>query len=325
MFPNPSQQPLSHLLGPTHPETHPTHILVETGEFLQALLKPSTITVLLAAIETKPQTPADLEPNVWCTPGTVAEDFHTITTFSLPLVRKTAPDEPYAFTKIIINIGGLLNQVSDNLGDMFTDLDYTDPQTKAQIATVLTPLSTIERPLPWFILDALREVSGTNGFDDTPDPIALNDIVAEITQRQHQRGEDVAPGEVDQILTHFADTDLLFFDGDECTLTEKGNLYVILFHAIAEMFELRRQIMLLVLTWRGEELNGAALCDLINADTELCATHLTDLETMGIIEQRDPSPDALVSSSEGPLYRVDMDNPIVAQLDESIEQAAQGP
>lgn len=325
MFPNPSQQRLSHLLGPSHPETHPTHILVETGEFLQALLNPSTITVLLAASETNPQRPADLEANVWCSSDTVAEDFHTVTTLSLPLLQRPAPDEPYVHTELLINIGGLLNQVSDNLGVMFTDLEYTDPTTKTTIATVLTPIATIERPLPWFILDALRELSDTNGFDSTPTPVAASDIVMETTQRQHQRGEDMAPGEVDQILTHFADTDLLFFDGDECTLTEKGNLYVILYHAVAEMFELRRQIMLLLLTWRGEELNGAALCDLINADTELCATHLTDLETMGIIEQREPSPDALDSPSAGPLYRVNMNESVVTRLDEMIGQAAQDP
>jgi hypothetical protein len=323
MYPNPSQQPLSHILGPTHPETHPTHILVETSEFLQALLNPSTITVLLATLETNPPTPANLEANVWCSPETIADDFHTITTLSLPLLHRPAPDDPYIHTEIVVNIGGLLNQVSDNLGDMFTDLDCADPATESKIATALTPISTIERPLPWFILDALRELSDTNGFDSTPDSVALSDIVAETIQRQHQRGEDVTPGEVDQILAHFVDTDLLFVNGDECTLTEKGNLHIILFHAIAEMFELRRQIIMLLLTWRGKELNGAALCDLINADAELCATHLTDLEAMGIIEQRDPSPDALVSSSEGPVYRVDMDNPDVAQLDEIIEQAAQ--
>lgn len=325
MHPNPSPQPRAHILGPSHPETHPTHILVETSEFLQTLLNPSTLTVLQAALQTYPQTPADLEAKVWCSPDTVAEEFHTITTFSLPLLRKHETEDRYINTEIVVNIGGLLNQVSDSLGDMFSDLDCTDPATEAKIATVFTPLSTIERPLPWFVLDALREASGTDSFDSSPTPAAVSDIVTTTTQRQHQRGEDSTPNEVDQILTHFADTDLLLFDGDECILTEKGNLHVILFHAVAEMFELRRQILLLLLTWRGKEVSGQDLCDLINADTELCTTHLIDLEALGIIEYRDPNPDALDSPSAGPFYRVNMDHPVVTHLDEIIGQAAQGP
>lgn len=322
MLPNPPHQLLSKLLGPTQPETHPTHILVETGEFLQALLNPSTVAVFLEAVKNNPQTPADLAAEVWCSPETVANDLDTVTTLSLPLLRKTAPNEPYIHTQIGRQITGLLNLVSKNLGGRFTELDCTDPNAKSTIATSLAPLSTIGRPLPWFVVNALREVSGTNDFDSTPDPVALSDIVAETKQRQHQCGEDFNRGQVDQILTRFADTDLLLFDGDECTLTEKGTLHVMQFQSVARMIEIRRQIMTLLLTWRGEELNGVTLIDLLDVHAESFTPHATDLKEMGIIEQHGPNTDALGSPIDLPRYRVDMDKPVIWELDEIIGQTA---
>lgn len=320
MIPNPPDQLLSDLLGPTQLETHPTHILVETGEFLQALLNPSTVASFLEALKTNPQTPADLATEVWCSPATISDELHTVTTLSLPLLRKPAPDEPYINTQTGLQVAGLLNVVSRTLGGRFTELDCTDQDTKSTIATVLTPLSTLESDLSWFVVNALQELSDTQDFDSTPRPVAVSDIVAETKQHQHQRGEAFETDQVDQLLTHFENTDMLIINGDECSLTEKGNLHVVQFHEVARMIEIRHQIILMLLTWRGDKLNGVTLCDLLDIQPASFIPHVSDLETMGLIEQLGPNTDALGSPTELPEYRVNMDNPVISQLDEIIGQ-----
>lgn len=311
---------------PSQPDTHPTHILVATGEFLQTVLQPSTFMVMLKAPmrSREPEPPEEIAADLWCSPETVADDLHMLTHQTISLVRKADTEKGYTKTGIGSSIVGKINQMTAHLGTDLTEVNFTNENTKTTLTTVLTPLSNPESHLSWFVLNALRELSNTHHLHGHPQPVAYADLVADIEHRQQDRDESLDTTQLQQTLTHLEETDVLLSDGDECTLTDKGQEHVMKFHTVARMIETRRRILTALLAWRGDELITDDLCEMLDIQFSECSPHTKDLAARGVIDRIDPPEEATKYPADRIRYRLNMDHSTIAQLDQRIGEIAAG-
>lgn len=65
----------------------------------------------------------------------------------------------------------------------------------------------------------------------------------------------------------------------------------------------------------GEKLNPSAICDRASISRDSWYDHKDDLETFGLIEEAD-------QAGNSPMYRVDLDDPLIKRLREARDLAA---
>jgi hypothetical protein len=314
---------------PSQPDTHPTHILIDTGEFLQTVCQPSLVTTLwhTPLPSHEPQTPTEIAEDLWYSAATAADELNALATLPMSLVRTAETDNAYVKTDIGLRIGGEINQIATKLGVSPLTMDLTNETVTSRIAATLTPLSHPESPLTWFVLNALRELSNTHDRLDllrTPESIAYESLAAEIEQRLQHSDDSLDSAPLQQTLTQLENTDILLFDGDECTLTEKGHEWIVRFHEVATMIETRRRILTALLAWRGTELITDDLCEMLAVPFRDCSPHLTDFAARGVIDRIDPPDDATKYPADRVRYRLNMDHPTVAELDQRVGDIAAG-
>jgi hypothetical protein len=312
---------------PSQPETHPTHIIVDTGEFLQAVLQPSLVAALwhTPLPSHDPSSPAEIAEDLWYSAATAADELNALANLPMSLVRTVGRDNAYIKTDIGLNIGGEIDQMATKLGVFPLTMDFTTETVTSRIATILTPLSHPESSLTWIVLNALRELSDTHNRLDllgTPQPVAYEPLAAEIEQRLEHSDDSLDLAHLQQTLTHLENTDILLFDGDECTLTEKGHEWIVRFHNVATIIETRRQILTALLAWRGTELITDDLCEMLAVPFRDCSPHLTDFAARGVIDRIEPPDDATKYPADRVRYRLNMDHPTIAALDQRIGDIA---
>lgn len=313
----------------SQPDTHPTHILVDTGEFLQTLLQPSLVAALwhTPLPSDEPESPDEIADDLWYSAEAAADKLNALATLPMPLVRTSEPDNAYTKTDIGLRIGGTIDQMATKLGMFPLTIDFTNEGTKQTIAPILSPLSHPERPLSWIVLNELRELSdihGLLGTLETPQAVAYTPLVAAIEQRLQHRDDTLNSAHLQQTLTHLEDSDILLFDGDECTLTEKGHEQIVRFHEVATMIETRRRILTALLAWRGTELITDDLCEMVDISFRDCSFHLTDFEALGVIDRIEPPDEATKYPADRVRYRLNMDHPTITELDQRIGEIAAG-
>lgn len=210
----------------------PTDALAQAGEILQTLT-PRTLATLLIVVDEDPQTQGDIAETIGSARSTVSKYLLSLEELPLPLVRKGR--QHYTGTDAGRTVVGLFDGMIDRLGIDLETIDWqTDTEVK-QVADSLTPLCDSRSVTPIFVLEALRGRSGIVDLLGTPCPVPIEVIVDAVSDRHSERGEHTTTEQVRMVLRRFADAEAVDFDGDDCTLTDKGQEHACLLLRIVDL------------------------------------------------------------------------------------------
>lgn len=207
----------------------PTDALTQAGEILQTLT-PRTLGTLLIVVDEDPQTQGEIAERIGSARSTVSKYLLSLEELPLPLVRKGR--QRYTGTDAGRTVLGLFDAMADRLGVDLEAIDWQTDAEVAQVANCLTPLCDSRSTTPIFVLEAVRSRSGIVDLLGTPRTVSVGEIVDAVVRRHSERGEHSTAEQVRTILRRFDEATAVEFDGEECTLTEKGQEHACLLHRI---------------------------------------------------------------------------------------------
>ncbi len=212
----------------------PTDLLAQAGEILQTLT-PRTLATLLIVVDEDPQTQGDIAEMIGSARSTVSKYLLSLEELPLPLVMKGR--QRYTGTDTGRTMIGLFDGMFDRFGVDLATIDWQTDTDVEQVADCLTPLCDSRTATPIFTLEALRDRSGIVDLLGTPRSVSVKVIVNNVSQRHSERGESTTTEQVRTILRRFDNADAIEFNGDNCTLTEKGQEHACLLHRIVDLLE----------------------------------------------------------------------------------------
>ncbi len=219
---------------PSATASPPTDALAQAGETLQTLT-PRTLATLLIVVDEDPQTQGDIAEMIGSARSTVSKYLLSLEELPLPLVLKGR--QRYAGTDAGRTVVGLFDGMTERLGVDLETIDWQTDTEVEQIADCLTPLCDSRSPTPIFVLEALRARGGVVDLLGTPRPVSVEVVVDDVARRHNERGERTTTEQVRTILRRFEDADAIEFDGEDCTLIDKGQEHACLLHRIVKLLE----------------------------------------------------------------------------------------
>lgn len=203
---------------PSDTATYSTDVLAHAGEILRTL-KPAALGALFAVYRNDTQTQQEIAETIGSGRSTVTKYLRTQQ--QLGLTEKET--QRYTVTRLGEFVLGLLDGMIDRLGPGLGSIDWSHDADKAELATMLEPLTGSRKIAveSYFILQSMYTRSGTTALFGTPQPVPVADIVADIDARKDE-GERTDTELVRGKLRRFNETGAIHFDGQQATLTEKG-------------------------------------------------------------------------------------------------------
>lgn len=215
-----------------------TAVLVEAGEILRKL-NPPTLAALLFVLKDNTQTQAEMADAIGCSRSSISKYLRTLSDLPLPLAtqqrgrRYTVTDEG---KKIVGLIDGMVDRMTDRHGLDLRAIDWENDADREEVATDLAPLYGSRSSRTFFVLDALRDRSGSDDLS-TSRRVWIENVVHDVDVRLKERDESVTTEQVRNTLRRFADNDTIEFDGEYITLIEKGRAHAWLLDRLAQSIE----------------------------------------------------------------------------------------
>jgi hypothetical protein len=166
---------------------------------------------------------------------TINRDQSTVSTYFQSLTIETAdlalierPNQCYSVTET----GEAVIELVADLSDIdVASIDWGSAAEKEQIGTLLAPLYTSRSVAPFFVLNSLRNRSGT------PRSVSIDDVVRDVENRVQEMDETTSKKRIDQIIERFVSQNAITIDDDCLTLRKKGKKDAHLLHQLAPIVD----------------------------------------------------------------------------------------
>lgn len=213
----------------------PTRAIIEAGEIIQGL-KPERLATLSFVEDDTIETQREMASALDCSAPTVSNHLTSFASLPIPIVDRDGP----FITSTGEDILGSVNDLTQALGTDLDDVVWSDTDAQAAVDRCLAPLHSSRGSLLFLVLHSIgvRNSAGeTIDLLQSPEPIRISPIVADVTERQQERGETVSREQVRWRLTKLADTASIELDEKTVELTQKGEAQARFFERIIQFVE----------------------------------------------------------------------------------------
>jgi hypothetical protein len=214
-----------------------TKIIAAAGEILQTLT-PMRLATLHYYTSDAIETQREIATLLDCTPSAITMYLKALANLPVPIL--TQEGTTYRLTEQGDEIIGALCGRTNISKAGLESINWQEETAMDQVAASLAPLHSSRGPLLFFVLHSLgvrTSVSDQIDLLNAPESIQVASIVADVEDRQAERGESVERQQVRTRLSNLAEAESLTISSQSVTLTEKGQDQARLFERIIRIVE----------------------------------------------------------------------------------------